>query len=81
MSKDFIPLTQGPAVLADEEALNKDRTGYTHPNLHRRIRTDRSKGEGEYLPREYNLSVRGVNSYRGTEMFMHNEEATDTEVP
>ena len=77
----FPVLTQGPATLATEEDIKKDEGIYTHPNLHRRIRTDRSKGEGEYLPREYNLSVRGVNSYRGTEMFTHNEEATDTEVP
>lgn len=74
-------MTQGPAVLADEEALKKDEQGLTHPNLHRRIKTDTTTGEQEYLPREYTLSVHGVDSYRSTKTFLHNEESTTTETP
>ena len=74
-------MTQGPAVLADEEARQKDEKGITHPNLHRRIKSDRTIGEGEYLPREYTLSVQGVDSYRSTKTFMHDEESTLVEIP
>lgn len=81
MSQEFIKLTQGPAVLADEGALQKDRQGFTHPNLHRRIKVDRTIGESEYLPREYELSVQGVDSYRLTKTFVHDEESTHSEAP
>lgn len=74
-------MTQGPAVFADDEALQKDEQGLTHPNLHRRIKTNKTVGEDEYLPREYELSVRGVDSYRSTKTFIHDEESTTTETP
>lgn len=81
MSKEFIKMTQGPAVIADEEALQKDKQGFTHPNLHRRVKSDRTIGEDEYLPREYQLSVQGVDSYRSTRTFVHDEESTTSETP
>lgn len=81
MSKEFIKLTQGPAVLADEEALKKDEAGLTHPNLHRRIKEDKTIGENEISPREYEIAVRGVDSYRSTKTFVHDEESTTTEIP
>lgn len=81
MSSEFIKMAQGPAVLADEEALQKDAKGLTHPNLHRRIKIDKTVGEEEYLPREYKLSVQGVDSYRSTKTFVHDEESTTTETP
>lgn len=81
MSKKFIKVTQGPAVLADSVALKKDKDGFTNPNLHRRIKVKKTTGKDEYLPREYELSVRGVDSYRSTKMFIHDEESTTTETP
>ena len=81
MSDRFIQMTQGPAVLADAEALQKDENGFTHPNLHRRIKVDRPLGEDEHLPREYALAVYGVDSYRTTESFVHDEESTTEETP
>ena len=81
MSKEFIRMTQGPAVLADGEALQKDEQGFTHPNLHRRIKVNTTVGEDEYLPREYELSVHGVDSYRSTKTFIHDEESTQVETP
>lgn len=81
MSREFIKVTQGPAVLADSVALKKDKDGLTNPNLHRRIKVNKTTGENEYLPREYELSVRGVDSYRSTKMFIYDEESTTTETP
>ena len=78
---DFIPMTQGLAVLADESDIERDETGFTHPNLHRRILTDRDTVEGEIEPRKYDISVWGVDSYRTTYKVIHDEESTTLETP
>lgn len=60
---------------ADAEDLANDAYGYTHPNLHRRIdpqEPDTSKS-GEVLPRDYELSIQGVNSYRTTTTHFHDD--------
>lgn len=74
-------MTQGPATLADTEALQKDLQGFTHPNLHRRVRTNRPIREDEYAQRGYEFEVRGVDSYRTTHSFVHDEESTTKESP
>lgn len=81
MSKEFVPITQGPAKLADDTALQKDNVGFTYPNLHRRICKQRTVGQDECAPREYRLSIQGVDSYRTTESFVHDEESTSREEP
>lgn len=71
---------QGPAKLASNEDLQRDEVGFTHPNLHRRI--DPHAEEGEYFPRQYDLSINGTDSYRLTENFLRDEnDNTDDEVP
>lgn len=80
-SEKFVNMAQGPAVPADDNALDKDRVGFTHPNLHRRVKGDRTIGDSEHLPREYSLSIRGVDSYRTTESFIHDEESILREEP
>ena len=79
-SSSFVSITQGPAEIADEESLKKDKRGITHPNLHRRIETDKVVGE-EVSPREYKLAIHGVDSYRLTRTFVHDEESTTSELP
>lgn len=80
MSKEFIQITQGPAVLADETALQKDEQGFTHPNLHRRVDATTIVPH-EVAIREYDLAVRGVSSYRTTTSFTHDEESHTAEAP
>lgn len=80
-SAKFVNITQGPAILADDKAIEKDKVGFTNPNLHRRVKEDRTVGDKEYLPREYNLSIQGVDSYRTTESFIHDEESELREEP
>lgn len=79
-SPEFIKMAQGPAILADEKALSKDKQGLTHPNLHRRIKTNTTIGE-EDLPVDYGLSIQGVDSYRSTIILSHDEESTTRETP
>lgn len=77
----FPVLTQGPATLATEEDIKKDEGIYTHPDLHRRIKTDTSQLEGEVSPRKYEISVNGVDSYRTTTSYTHDEESVTREEP
>lgn len=77
----FPGLTQGPATLATEEDIKKDEGIYTHPDLHRRIKTDTSQPEGEVSPRKYEISVNGVDSYRTTTSYTHDEESVTREEP
>lgn len=71
------PIGQGPAVAADAEALAKDAVGYTHPNLHRRISTP-TEGTNNH---HYELGIYGTDSYRTTEVILHDEESTTSEIP
>ena len=61
----------------------KDDLGFTHPNLHRRIDAqDPPEGSKEVQPRKYTLGVYdGINSYRTTQIFYHDEESTTCEIP
>ena len=74
------PMAQGPAHLATPEELQKDIVGYTNPNLHRRI-DPQPREEPEVSPREYLLSVGGVDSYRMTKITTHDENSTTSEIP
>lgn len=68
--------------LADEDALEKDEIGYTHPNLHRRIDPQEpSPDSGEVAPREYRLNIYGKNSYRTTVINTHDEDSETSEIP
>ena len=78
--QNFPELAQGPAKLATAEDIEKDQEGYTHPNLHRRI-DDSVQEPGELTPREYSLSIGGVNSYRTTSITVHEEGSTTSEIP
>lgn len=42
---------------------------------------DRSYLNRELKPREYELEIQGVHSYRTTTMFVHDEESITTEIP
>ena len=74
-------------TVVDQLAYEKDQdVGFTHPNLHRRIvRQDPPETENplnkELAPREYTLQIHGVDSYRTTEIFVHDEESITTEIP
>lgn len=89
MSKDFFnekypKMGQGPAIkisedskIIDKAAKAKDDAGFTHPNLHRRVYTP---PEGS-LNHKYELGIQGVCSYRTTEILIHDEESTTSEIP
>lgn len=73
---------QGPAAIASEEDLKKDKLGYTHPNLHRRVDPQQpAEDSGEVSPRDYRLGIYSVNSYRTTRVNTHDEESSESEVP
>ena len=75
-----MPLTgQGPAVPIKSKSIEKkrDKTGYTHPNLHRRIAKESADPKGA----DYELGIYGVDSYRTTRWNMHDEESTTSEIP
>lgn len=65
------------ARLADEDDLKRDELGYTHPNLHRRIdpQAPDTDNTGEIAPRDYQLGILGVNSYRTTTKHFHDDVA------
>ena len=42
---------------------------------------DRSYLNKEVAPREYDLGIQGVHSYRTTTLVVHDEESTTTEIP
>lgn len=88
---DLPKTAQGPATLADNDAINKDKLGFTHPNLHRRIESDRPIHSyldaesgleiSEIKPRDYQIGVYGTDSYRTTTKYVHDEESTEVEIP
>lgn len=80
-SEDFLPewypqKMGGIAHLASEDDLIRDGIGFTHVNLHRRIDpTDAGKEyKEEFKPRAYYLQIPNLESYRTTEIFVHNED-------
>lgn len=68
---------QGPAKEANADEIQHDETGFTNPNLHRRIYTSPDGVEN----RKYKIGIYGFNSYRTTEIIVHDEESTVSEIP
>lgn len=82
MSTEVKKVAQGPAKLATAEDLKLDAHGMTHPNLHTRIEPHEPTPEsGEVHPRDYDLTVQNVNSYRTTHKHYHDEESSESEIP
>lgn len=71
---------QGNAKPATSEDKTRDDVGFTNPNLHERIEMN-SQPEGEFKPRKYHVSIQGVNQYRTTESFLHDDEVNEDEIP
>lgn len=74
-------LGQGPGKVASQEDESRQNVGFTGPNLHRVIDAKEPIDPLETKPREYVFSIQGYDSYRTTEIFYHDEEQTDSEVP
>lgn len=71
--------TAKPLTPEDEE---RDRIGFTHPNLHRRVDPQTPTDPRETAPREYILGVYDkINSYRTENISYHDEESTTCEIP
>jgi len=82
MSENCPKMAQGEAKSANNTDINHDLGGITYPNLHRRIDNECTpKEESEVVPDQYTITVSGVNSYRTTKHTIHDEDATDTEIP
>lgn len=93
MSIELPKTARGAAVeMTEEEAANERR--YTHPDLHRRVDVDATGDPGtDYplMPRDadgnpYQQRIKlgiwdGVNSYRLTETYTHDEESETCEIP
>ena len=77
----FPKVEQGPAKLATDEEIQRDAVGFTHPNLHRRIDPQILPESNEYHPREYQLAINSLNSYRTTTIHNHDEETELDEIP
>lgn len=81
---DYYPenVAGGPAFPADEDDIKRDQVGYTNLYLHRRINpTEKGKAPGELLNRQYKLQISGIESYRYIEMFIHDEDTEEVEIP
>lgn len=74
-------LGQGPGRVASAEEEARQEVGFTSPNLHRVIDPKDPTDPLETKPRSYMFSIQGYDSYRTTEIFYHDEEQTDSEVP
>lgn len=79
---EFPEVGQGPAVVASPEDIARDEHGHTNPNLHRRIdpqepSVPENPLDRELAPREYELAIGGVYSYRTTTMITHDEDSED----
>lgn len=73
-------MAQGPAYLADDEALALDDHGFTSPNLHQRVYpTEAGMTESEYAPRRYDLLVSSTDLYRTVTKYYKNEDDSDDE--
>lgn len=74
-SVDANLMAQGPAYLADDEALALDNHGFTSPNLHQRVYpTEAGMTESEYAPRSYDLLVSSTDLYRTVTQYYKNED-------
>ena len=78
-SVDANLMAQGPAYLADDEALALDDHGFTSPNLHQRVYpTDAGMTESEYAPRRYDLLVSSTDLYRTVTKYYKDEDDPDS---
>lgn len=61
---------------ASEAEIAQEATGFTNPDLHRRIDPQEvdTASTGEVAPRDYQLEISGVNSYRTTTLHFHDDE-------
>ena len=81
------PITDKDGTVLDKEAYDKDTvTGFTNPNLHRRIDPQEPdedrRAQGEQAPREYAVGIYGLNSYRTERKLVHIEgEDAQDEIP
>lgn len=79
---DLVLMGQGHAVPANAEDLEKDAHGFTNPNLHRRVDPHQPPPEsGEVAPREYELAIGNLDSYKTVKLVTHDEESTTCEIP
>lgn len=63
-------------IESGSEEESKDISGFTNPNLHRRIVTpDMSNGVS------YQVGLFGLNSYRISTYTVHDEDSDDSEIP
>lgn len=74
-------MEQGPAKVASGEDEQRQQIGFTNPNLHRIVEPLEPTDKEETRPRDYMFSIQGYDSYRTTEIFYHDEEQTDKEIP
>lgn len=68
---------QGPSKPADADDIQRDKVGFTNPNLHRRIFTP-PEGTPDH---KYKIGIYGYDSYRTTDIILHDEESTTSEIP
>lgn len=59
----------------------REKLGYTNPDLHRRIDQEGEYEYPELFSPKYEIGIRGIYSYRGTEHFYHDESSTTCEIP
>lgn len=79
---DLPIMGQGPLKPLSEEDKKRDKHGFTHPNLHRRLSSDEGyKAPGEFESRSYQIGLYGVCSWRTTKKTIHSESSIDDETP
>lgn len=81
---DSLIMGRYPATTLTDEDAERDKHGYTHPNLHRRIDPHTIHNDADHMefkPRQYTIGILSTNSYRTTEMFIHDEDSETSEVP
>lgn len=79
---EYPKTAQGTAKKASSADIAKEASGFTHPNLHRRIDPkEPAPSSDERGPREYKLTVSGLNSFRTTDIKYHDEESNDDDTP
>ena len=79
MSYELPTTGQGNMKPLSPEDQERDDIGFTNPNLHRRI--EHNVNEGEVGPRNYNLAIQTIYSYRTTEYATHDEDGVSSDIP
>ena len=64
MSSPIVDIAQGPASVADAEALAKHELGYTHPNLHRMVDPKEPDKDEKYLHAPLRSAYASEEAYR-----------------